>query len=113
MTEKQHNYINSLMKERAYDYTTEIQAFRTGYDLTVKQASDLIAYLLNCDKLPAVNTDLKKIEYALLKVIKNKKTKKNHDKHKLVFEVIGRYLDKSTYYDLTAEEFRAIAHIVL
>ena len=114
MTEKQYNFISSLIQERDYDYNNiELQAFRSGLDLTTSQASTLIGYLLSCDKLPKQSNELAAVKLAVKKIAKNRKTKKNDDIAKLVFQEIKYNLTKGNYYNLTDEQLKQIAHIVL
>lgn len=114
MTEKQYNFIQVLLKERDYDFNNlEVKAVRAGIDLPTNQASELIGYLLSCDKLQTVSTDIKKIQNALYKVAKNKKTPKNQTKLWECSRTLNKSISKSTVLDLSAEELNKIAHIVL
>lgn len=50
MTNKQFTFIEGLLKKKEYDLTNSlIQAFNSGYDLSSKDASTIIDYLLKCE----------------------------------------------------------------
>ena len=49
MTNKQFDFIEGLLKKKEYDYNNQlVSAFKSGYDLSTKDASNLIDYLLGC-----------------------------------------------------------------
>jgi len=49
LTNKQFSFIEILLKKKDYDYSNQlVAAFRSGYDLSTKDASSLIEYLLSC-----------------------------------------------------------------
>jgi len=49
LTNKQFGFIEILLKKKDYDYSHRlVAAFRSGYDLSTKDASNLIEYLLSC-----------------------------------------------------------------
>lgn len=50
MTNKQFGFIEVLLKKKEYDYNNQlVSAFKSGYDLSTKDASRLIEYLLSCE----------------------------------------------------------------
>lgn len=50
MTNKQFGFIEVLLKKKEYDYNNQlVSAFKSGYDLSKKDASNLIGYLLGCE----------------------------------------------------------------
>ena len=109
MTEKQESFIKSLLSSREYQPTTIISAFNSGFDLSSKDASSLIEYLLSCPKKEAD-------KYAILKskmyrTVNNKKSKKNEATLKAAEKIVGKWLNKSSVYSLEAEQYEAIAHL--
>lgn len=109
MTEKQASFIKSLLSGREYDYTPIISAFKSGFDLSSKDASSLIEYLLSCPKKDAD-------KYAILKskmyrTVNNRKSKKNEETLKLAEKIVGKWLNKSSVFSLESEQYEAIAHL--
>ncbi|EUJ33117.1 hypothetical protein MFLO_04220 [Listeria floridensis FSL S10-1187] len=79
MTEKQEQFIDSLMKKKEYEPNdTLIQAHRSGMDLSKSDASRLIDYLLACDDVKKderpLGTLIDMTKSALYRTIKKQKS---------------------------------------
>lgn len=109
MTEKQAGYIKSLLASREYQPTTIISAFNSGFELSSKDASDIIGYLLSCDKKEI--DKYAQLKSKMYKVVDHKKSKKNEAIWLEVKKITNIYLNKVNLYNLTNEQYDAIAHL--
>lgn len=109
MTEKQASFIKSLLSGREYDYTPIISAFKSGFELSSKDASSIIEYLLSCPKKETDNYHSLKLR--IYRVVDNKKSKKNQVTLKEAEKIVGKWLNKVSCMNLTNEEYDSIAHL--
>lgn len=109
MTEKQASFITSLLNSREYQPTTIISAFNSGFELSLKDASDLIEYLQSCPKKEA--DKYAQLKSKMYKVVSHKKSKKNEVIWLEVKKITNVYLNKVNLYSLTNEQYEAIAHL--
>lgn len=108
MTEKQINFIDSLLKQRDYDLQDSlVQAYINNFNLSTLQASQLISYLLECDK--KAYDPYRKLKADIAYSARHPKVKKHVARMNAIQEVLGRYVNKNTEY--TVEELEAIKHI--
>ena len=110
MTTKQFDFINTLLKEKDYEYNTLISAFKSGYDLSSKDASEIISQLLASPKKVADQyTSIKK---ALYRICDNKKSAKNAAILREVCSRVQKNVGKFNAMNLTNDQYDLIADLV-
>ncbi len=80
MTITQENFIESLLTKKYAPSDSLVQAFKSGMELSTKDASKLINCLLNCKNKEQSTNSLDRLvkltKEVLYKTIKNKRSKK-------------------------------------
>ena len=111
MTTKQQQFIDSLLKERNYEDSPIIEAYRSGLDLTSTDASTIITLLLASPKKTIEQNNNARIQKQLYYLAGHKKAAKNAAVLKEVYKTIGKHINKMSAYSLTDEQYQAIAHL--